>query len=137
MIKIGKNAAGKERFMLTITGTIIVLIIAWVAGKIFMPKNNAEEGNSKMEGIWVATTDSGFKKIEIKSSGYFYFKDVSNSGKSFLHKGVITETIKDTLALIAFNNDTLLFHKIIALSKQGFQLKSIKDSIIVNFKKDK
>lgn len=137
MIKIGKNAAGKDRFMLTITGTIIVLIIAWVAGKIFMPKNNAEEVNSKMEGIWFSTTDSGFKRLQIKNNGYFYFNDVSNSGKSSLHKGVITETIKDTLALIAFNNDTLLFHKIIALNKQGFQLKSIKNSTVINFKKEK
>jgi hypothetical protein len=137
MIKIGKNAAGKDRFMLTITGTIIVIIIAWIAGKIFMPKSNAEELNSKMEGIWVATTDSGFKKLEIKSNGYFYFNDVSNSGKSFLHKGIITETIKDTLALVAFNNDTLLYHKIITVGKQGFQLKNIKDSTIINFKKDK
>jgi hypothetical protein len=129
MIKIGKNAAGKERFMLTITGTIIVLIIAWVAGKIFIPKNNTEVVNS--------TTDSGFKRFQIKSSGYFYFDDVQKNRKLLEYKGVITETIKDTLALIAFNNDTLLYHKVIVLDKRGFQLKSIKDSTIINFKKEK
>ncbi|NOT92038.1 hypothetical protein [Ferruginibacter sp.] len=137
MITIGKNVAGKERFMLTITGTIIVLIIAWVAGKIFMPKNNAEVINSKMEGIWITKTDSSFKKLEIKSSGYFYFSDVSQSGKSFVHKGAITDEIKDTVVLISFNDDTLLYHKIIALDKQGCKLKSIKDSAVINFKKDK
>jgi hypothetical protein len=137
MIKIGKNAAGKERFMLTITGTIIVLIIAWVAGKIFIPKNNTEVVNSKMEGVWFSTTDSGFKRFQIKSSGYFYFDDVQKNRKLLEYKGVITETIKDTLTLIAFNNDTLLYHKVIVLDKRGFQLKSIKDSTIINFKKEK
>ena len=136
MIKIGKNAAGKERFMLTITGTIIVLLLAWLLGKIFMPKNNTEAANIKMEGIWITKTDSGFKKLEIKSSGYFYFSDVLQSGKSFVHKGVITDKIKDTVVLVSFNNDTLLYHKIIALDKQKITLKSFKDSQEINFKKE-
>ncbi len=136
MIFIGKNIAGKERFMLTITGTIIVLISAWVVGKIFMPKNNSEFVNSKMKGIWISKTDSGFKKLEIKSSGYFYFSDVLQSGKSFVHRGVFADEIKDTVVLISLNNDTLLYHKMIALEKQGFKLKSLKDSQEINFKKE-
>ncbi len=132
-----KNTAGKERYVLTITGSIIVLFVAWVLGMIFMPKNNYEKLNNKLEGIWYSTTDSGFKKLEIKNSGYFYFNDVSKNSESFFYKGVITETIKDTLALIAFNNDTLLYHKIIELDKKGVQFKSIKDSTIINFKKEK
>ncbi|MGF2414359.1 MAG: hypothetical protein ACQUYJ_18640, partial [Ferruginibacter sp.] len=63
--------------------------------------------------------------------------DVSQSGKSFVHKGAITDEIKDTVVLISFNDDTLLYHKIIALDKQGCKLKSIKDSAVINFKKDK
>lgn len=35
-----KNTAGKERYVLTIAGSIIVLFVAWVLGMIFMPKNN-------------------------------------------------------------------------------------------------
>lgn len=136
MIKIGKNAAGKDRFMLTITGTIIVLIIAWGLGKIFMPKNNAEVVNSKMEGVWFSTTDSGFKRLQIKSSGYFYFDDVAKSGQSFFHRGVITDEIKDTVVLKSFNNDTLLYHKIIAIDKQHLKLKSTKDSSLISFKKE-
>lgn len=117
--------------------TIPGVILAWFIGVLFMPKTTEDKVSSKMEGTWFSTTDSGFKKLEIKNSGYFYFNDVSNNSISFFYKGVITETIKDTLALIAFNNDTLLYHKIIELDKKGVQLKSIKDSAIINFKKEK
>ena len=136
MIKIGKNAAGKDRFMLTIMGTIIVLIVAWVVGKIFMPKNNAENIGSKIEGTWFTATDSGFKKLEIKSSGYFYFNEVLENGKSIMHKGVITDKIDDSLLLVSFSNDTLFCHKILTMDKREFTLKNKKDSAAIIFKKD-
>ena len=116
--------------------TILGIILTWFIAVFLMPKTNADKVNNKMEGIWITKTDSGFKKLEIKSSGYFYFSDVSQSGKSFVHKGVITEEIKDTIVLISFNNDTLLYHKIIALDKQKIALKNFKDSQEINFKKE-
>ncbi len=132
-----KNTAGRERYVLTIVGSIIVLFVAWVLGIIFMPKNNAEKRNEKLEAVWYSTTDSGFKRLEIKRSGYFYFDDVQKNRKSFNYKGVITETIKDTFTLIAFYNDTILYHKIVMLNKKNFKLTSIKDSTILNFVKEK
>ncbi len=132
-----KNTAGRERYVLTIASSIIVLFVAWVLGMIFMPKNNAEKRNKKLEAVWYSTTDSGFKRLEIKRSGYFYFDDVQKNRKSFNYKGVITEIIEDTFTLIAFYNDTIFYHKIVALNKNGFQLKSIKDSSILNFVKEK
>lgn len=132
-----KNTAGKERYVLTISGTILVIIIAWILGLIFIPKNKLDNTNKKLEGIWYSTTDSGFIKIEIKSSGYFYFDEVQKNVKSVQHKGVIIETMKDTFTLIAFYNDSLLYHKIVALNNKTLILKSIKDSSQLNFEKEK
>ncbi len=132
-----KNTAGKERYVLTITGTIVVIIIAWIIGLIFMPKNKAEKANKKLEGIWNSKTDSGFTRMEIKSSGYFYFDEVQKNVKSIQHKGVITKTINDTFTLKAFYNDTLLYHKILTLNKHALMLKSLKDSSLLNFRKEK
>ncbi len=132
-----KNTAGKERYVLTIAGSIIILLVAWVLGIIFMPQNKTAKQNKKLEAVWYSTTDSGFKRLEIKRSGYFYFDDVQKNKKSLNYRGVITETIKDTFTLIAFYNDTILYHKIVALNKKYFQLKSIKDSTILNFVKEK
>ena len=58
LIKIGKNAAGKDRFMLTITGLIIVIISAWILGIIFMPKVKPSK-NNRFTGIWQAHTLTG------------------------------------------------------------------------------
>ncbi len=132
-----KNTAGRERYVLTIAGSIIVLLVAWVLGIFFMPQNKTEKQNKKLEGVWYSTTDSGFKRLQIKRGGYFYFDDVQKNRKSLNYKGVITETIMDTFTLIAFYNDTILNHKIAALNKKGFQLKSIKDSTILHFVKEK
>lgn len=134
MIFIGKNIAGKNRFMITITGSIIVLLLAWLVGKIFMPKTFSKKKH-KMEGIWFCKYDTGFKRMEIKSSGYFYFDIVVNKGITKSYKGFLTEQISDTIKAISFNNDTLLFHRIVEMNNKNLALKNLQDSSIINFNK--
>jgi hypothetical protein len=134
MIFIGKNLAGKNRFMITLTGTIVLTLIAWGIGKIFMPKIFSNK-NHKLEGVWFCKNDSGFKRIEIKSNGYFYFDIVTKKEKTKTYKGVLTEQTTDTLAAISFKNDTLLFDKIVAMSNKKLVLKNLLDSSIINFTK--
>jgi hypothetical protein len=134
MIFIGKNIAGKDRFMITLTGTIVLTLVAWGIGKIFMPKTFSNKKH-KMEGVWFCKNSSGFKRMEIKSNGYFYFDIVMNKEKTNTYKGVLNDLTTDTLTAISFNNDTLLFHKIVAMNNKKLVLKSILDSSIINFTK--
>ncbi len=138
MLKFGKNSAGQERLMLTITGTIIVIVVAWITGTLFMPKRASGNGMNDKAGVWINKSDSGFTRMEIKESGYFYYNEVLNSGRSAFYKGVIDEKNTrrtDTLELIAFNADTLLNHKILELDRHHFKLKSIKDNSVIVFTK--
>ena len=138
MLKFGKNSAGKERLMLTITGTIIVIVVAWITGTLFMPKRASGNGMNDKAGIWIHKSDSGFTRMEIKESGYFYYNEVLNNGRSAFYKGVIDEkntSRTDTLELIAFNADTLLNHKILELNEHHFKLKSIKNNSVMLFTK--
>jgi hypothetical protein len=134
MIFIGKNIAGKDRFMITLTGTIVLTIVAWGIGKIFMPKTFSNK-KQKLEGVWFCKNDSGYKRMEIKSNGYFYFDIIINKEKVKTYKGFLTEQTIDTLAALSFNNDTLLFHKIVAINKKKIVLKNLLDSSIINFTK--
>jgi hypothetical protein len=135
VIYIGKNIAGKDRFMITFTGTIVLLLLAWLVGKIFMPKIFSNHKH-KLEGIWYCKNDSGFKKMEIKSNGYIYFDLVTNNEKTKTYKGILTNQISDTLAAISFNNDTLLFHKIIKDGRNNLTLKNLQNSSTINFIKE-
>lgn len=138
MLKFGKNSAGKERLMLTITGTVIVIAVAWITGTLFMPKNSNGNGMNGKAGIWIHKSDSGFTRMEIKESGYFYYNEVLNNGRSALYKGVIYEKNSrsaDTFEIRSFNADTLLNHTILELDKHHFKLKSIKDNSVIVFTK--
>jgi hypothetical protein len=138
MLKFGKNIAGKERLMLTITGTIIVLVVAWITGLLFMPKSGYGTGMNNKAGVWINKSDSGFIRMEIKESGYFYYDQVLHKGKSKFHKGVITTEgplFDHRLLLIPFNADTLLNHIILELDEHQFKLKSIKDNSVIVFTK--
>lgn len=138
MLKFGKNSAGQERLMLTITGSIIVLVVAWITGTLFMPKRSAGEDTHGKVGIWINKSDSGFTRMEIKESGYFYYDQVLHKGKSKFYKGVITTEgplFDHRLLLIPFNADTLLDHKILELDEHQFKLKSIKDNSVLVFTK--
>jgi hypothetical protein len=138
MLKFGKNIAGKERLMLTITGTIIVLVAAWILGTLFMPKSSDGEDMNGKVGIWINKNDSGFTRMEIKESGYFYYDQVLHKGKSKFYKGVITSEgplFDHRLLLIPFNADTLLNHTILELAEHQFKLKSIKDNSVIVFTK--
>ncbi|MEQ1553650.1 MAG: hypothetical protein ABL929_05700 [Ferruginibacter sp.] len=134
MIYIGKNIAGKDRFMITITGSIIILLIAWLVGKKFMPKTFANKKH-KLEGIWFSKSDTGFVRMDIRSSGYFYFDIVANKEKTHTYKGVLNKQKSDTLEAISFSNDTLLYHKIIEQNNNNLKLKSLQDSSIISFTK--
>ena len=138
MLKFGKNSAGQERLMLTITGTIIVIVVAWITGTLFMPKRASGNGMNDKAGIWIHKSDSGFTRMEIKKSGYFYYDQVLHKGKSKFYKGVITAEgplFDHRLLLIPFNADTLLNHKILELDRHHFKLKSIKDNSVIVFTK--
>lgn len=138
MLKFGKNSAGQERLMLTITGTVIVIAVAWITGTLFMPKRASGNGMNDKAGVWINKNDSGFIRMEIKESGYFYYNEVLNNGRSAFYKGVIDEKNTrrtDTLELIAFNADTLLNHKILELNEHHFKLKNIKDNSVMVFTK--
>jgi hypothetical protein len=134
MIYIGKNIAGKYRFMITFTGLVVLTILAWVVGKIFMPKTNSNYKQMR-EAVWFYKNESGYTRFQIKSSGYFYFDIVPTKGKSKQYKGVLSQTISDTFIAISFNNDTLLYHKIISNNSNHLILKSIKDTSSINFTK--
>jgi hypothetical protein len=134
MIFIGKNVAGKDRFMITLTGTIVLTIIAWTIGKIIMPKSFSNKKHT-LEGVWFCKNDSGFKRMEIKSNGYFYFDVVTNNDKTKTYRGVLTEQTTDTLAAISFNNDTLLFHKIVEINNKNLELKNLMNTSFINFTK--
>ncbi len=138
MLKFGKNSAGKERLMLTITGTVIVIAVAWITGTLIMPKNRYGNGMNDKAGIWIHKSDSGFIRMEIKESGYFYYNEVLDNGRSALYKGVIDEKNTrrtDTLELHSFNADTLLNHTILELDKHRLKLKGIKDNSVMLFTK--
>lgn len=138
MLKFGKNSAGQERLMLTITGSIIVLVVAWITGTLFMPKSGSGNGMNHKDGIWINKSDSGFTRMEIKESGYFYYNEVLNNGSSVLHKGVVDEKKSrrsDTFEIHSFNADTLLNHTILELDRHHFKLKSIKDNSVIVFTK--
>jgi hypothetical protein len=138
MLKFGKNSAGKERLMLTITGSIIVLVVAWITGTLFMPKRDSGNEMNDKAGIWINKSDSGFTRIEIKESGYFYYDQVLHKGKSKFYKGVITADgplFDHRLLLIPFNADTLLNDTILELDGHHFKLKSIKDNSVMVFTK--
>lgn len=134
IFKWTKDIGGKEWYSLTIAGTVIVAVVAWGVGKIVMPKTFSNKEH-KLEGIWFCKNDSGYKRMEIKTSGYFYFDIAANTKKTKTHKGVLTQQTTDTLAAISFNNDTLLFHKIVTMSNKKLVLKSLLDSSIINFTK--
>lgn len=113
-----KNTAGKDRYTLTITGSILVLLVAWVLGIIFMPKKNSEKWYKKLKGVWYSKHDSGFIRMEIKESGYFYYDVVLKNVKSHQYKGIIyDDQNKDTIFLKSFSGDTLLFGKIKVVDK--------------------
>ena len=130
-----KNTAGKDRYVLTITGSIIVLIIAWILGSIFMPKNNSEGIQKKYIGYWHCKTDSETYRLQIRESGYFYYDIIIPNEPTKYYKGVITSTVKDTLTLIGFQLDTLLHHTIIEINNHQLKLKNIQNSSIITFTK--
>ena len=134
LIKVGKNAAGKERFMLTITGLIVVVITAWILGMVFMPRTSVSKKN-RFTGIWKAHTTIGKTILQVKENGYFYVDLIPINGNAKQYKGMINDTKTDTLELISFKNDSLLFHKIIVLDNKTMTLKSLKDVSILIFKK--
>ena len=124
--------------MLTITGSIILLVVAWITGALFMPKNGSGNGMNDKAGVWINKNDSGFIRMEIKESGYFYYNEVLNNGRSALYKGVIDEKNSrsaDTFEIRSFNADTLLNHTILELDKHRFKLKSIKNNSVMLFTK--
>ena len=138
MLKFGKDIAGKERLMLTITGSIIVIVVAWITGTLFMPKRDADKEMNNKTGMWIHKSDSGFTRMEIKESGYFYYDQVLHKGKSKFYKGVITTEgpqFYNRLLLISFNADTLLDHRILESDEHHLKLKSIKDNSEIVFTK--
>lgn len=130
-----KNTAGKQRYVLTITGSIIVLIVAWVLGIIFMPKNNSTNIQNKFVGYWNCKTEKENYRMQIKESGYFYYDIITPNETPKYYKGVITSTVKDTLTLIGFQLDTLLHHTIIEITNHQLKLKNIQNSSIITFTK--
>lgn len=71
MLKFGKNIAGKERLVLTITGSIIVLVVAWITGTLFMPKRDFGKDMHDKAEIWINKSDNGFTRMEIKEVDIF------------------------------------------------------------------
>ena len=65
LVGIGRNAAGKERFMLTITGIIVLVITGWILGMVFMPKIKVSK-NNQFTGIWHAQTTTGKSILQVK-----------------------------------------------------------------------
>ena len=124
---------GKWGVLLTIPG----LILVWIIGVIFMPQSckKDDEISTNLIGTWFLTTNTGFTRIDIKENGYFYFVVITKNQKSTQYKGIFTES-KNDFTLISFQNDTLLYHKIIAQNEKKLTLKSIKDNTIITFIKE-
>ncbi len=124
---------GRWGVMLTIPGIILV----WMIGLIFMPNSCKKEDNisNTFIGTWFLTTNTGFTRIDIKENGYFYFVVIRKNQKSTQYKGIFTEK-KNDFTLISFQNDTLLYHKIIAQNEKKITLKSIRDNKIITFMKE-
>ena len=134
LVGIGKNAAGKERFMLTITGIIVLVITGWILGMVFMPKIKVSN-NNRFTGIWHAHTTAGKSILQVKENGYFYFDLIPTNGNAKQYKGMLVDKITDTISLVSFNNDTLLFHKLVAMDDKKITLKSLQDSSTIVFEK--
>ncbi len=114
MIKAITNIAGKQRWIITIPG----LIIIWFIAAILMPKSCNKKDKLKTVGVWYNKNDSGFVRMEIKESGYFYYDIVLKNVKSHQYKGIIyDDQNKDTIFLKSFSGDTLLFGKIKIVDK--------------------
>jgi hypothetical protein len=114
MIKTITNIAGKQRWIITIPG----LIIIWFIAAILMPKSCNKKDKLKTLGVWYNKNDSGFVRMEIKESGYFYYDIVLKNVKSHQYKGIIyDDQNKDTIFLKSFSGDTLLFGKIKIVDK--------------------
>ncbi len=114
MIKNITNIAGKQRWIITIPG----LIIIWFIAAILMPKSCNKKDKLKTVGVWYNKNDSGFVRMEIKESGYFYYDIVLKNVKSHQYKGIIyDDQNKDTIFLKSFSGDTLLFGKIKIVDK--------------------
>ena len=134
LVGIGKNAAGKERFMLTITGIIVLVITGWILGMVFMPKIKVSK-NNRFTGIWYAHTTAGKRILQVKENGYFYFDLIPINGNGKQYKGMLVDKITDTISFVSFNNDTLLFHKLVAMDDKKITLKSLQDSSTIVFDK--
>lgn len=133
MIKTITNIGGKQRWIITIPG----LIIIWFIAAILMPKTCNKKDKIKTEGVWYNKYDSGFTKMEIKSTGYFYYDVFPTQGKSIQYKGMM-DTGKekgDTLLLVSFNADTLLFAKIESVNKNTLAVKNINNNSITTYQK--
>ncbi|MBP6430361.1 MAG: hypothetical protein KA319_01165 [Ferruginibacter sp.] len=131
MIKTITSIAGKQRWIITIPG----LIIIWFVAAILMPKTCNKKDKIKTVGVWYNKHDSGFIRMEIKESGYFYYDVVPTNGKSKQYKGVIdTEKEKgDTILLKSFSGDTLLFGKIKIIDKHTLIISSKNDTTDIKF----
>lgn len=129
------NIAGRQRYSLTLVGLIIVLIIVWILGAIFMPKNNSEEIAKKIVGYWNCKTENENIRMQIKESGYFYYDIITLNKEPKYFKGIITKAVKDTLTIISFKGDTLLQHTIIELNNHLLKLKNIQNSSLITFTK--
>ncbi len=130
MIKSIKNIAGKQRWIITIPG----LIIIWFIGAILMPKACNKNDKIKTVGVWYNKNDSGFIRMEIKESGYFYYDIVLKNVKSHQYKGVIyNDQNKDSIFLKSFNGDTLLFGKIVVVDKHTLIVRNKNTNVDIKF----
>ena len=133
MIKTITNIAGRKRWIITIPG----LIIIWFIAALLMPKTCNKTNKIKTAGVWYNKQDSGFIRMEIKESGYFYYDVAPTQAKSIQYKGMI-DTGKekgDTLLLISFNADTLLFAKIESMKINKLVVKNINNNSITTYQK--
>jgi hypothetical protein len=133
MFKVIENIAGKQRWIITIPG----LVIIWLMAALLMPKSCSKKSAIKTIGVWFSSTDTGYVRMEIKSSGYFYFNQVAKRGKAFEYKGIfdIAKEKNDTILLVSFNADTILFATITSLSNNSLLVKSIYNNSFITFKK--
>ncbi len=130
MINTITNIAGKQRWIITIHG----LIIIWFIAAILMPKTCNKKDKLKTVGVWYNKNDSGFVRMEIKESGYFYYDIVLKNVKSHQYKGVIYDNQNnDTILLKSFSGDTLLFGKIVVVDKRTLIVRNKNNNADIKF----